>query len=84
MITEEGKAKVLRTILTERSINCTTLKKDDMVKILEQHDYTSEMKKTIVETFQLAKGHYIMFFPKFHCEFNSIERVWAQAKVCSL
>ena len=73
MITNE---KGLRSVLTERGINCTTLKKDDMIKILSQHDDFRD-EKTIVESFLLAKGHYVMFFPKFHCE---IERVWAQVK----
>ena len=50
-----------------------------MIKILSQHDNFRD-EKTIVESFLLAKGHYVMFFPKFHCEMNSIERVSAQAK----
>ena len=33
MTTEAGEAIGLRTVLTERGINCKTLKKDDMIKI---------------------------------------------------
>ena len=79
MVTEDGKAKGLRSVLTERGVNCGTLKNEDMVKILVQHDDFRD-EKTVLESFLLAKGHYVTFFPKFHCEFNSIERVWAQAK----
>ena len=79
MTTDGGEAKGLKTVLTERGINCSTLKKDDMIKILSQHDDFRD-EKTIVESYLLAKGHLVMFFPKFHCELNSIERVWAQAK----
>ena len=62
-----------------QGINCATFKKDDMIKILSQHDDFRD-EKTIVESYLLSKGHSVMFFPKFHCEMNSIERVWAQAK----
>ena len=37
MTIEAGEEKGLRTVLTKRGINCTTLKKDDMIKILSQH-----------------------------------------------
>ena len=51
-----------------------------MIKILSQHDDFRE-KKTIVESYLLAKGHHMSCSsPKFHCELKSIEHVWAQAK----
>ena len=62
LLTEDGTAKGLRTVLIERGINCVTLKKEDMVKILSQHDDFRD-EKTILESFLLAKGHYVMFFP---------------------
>ena len=38
-------------------------------------------KKTVVEHYLHRRGHLAYFLPKFHCELNAIERVWAQAKV---
>ena len=42
-------------------------------------DFVTE--KTIVEHYLHDRGHMALFLPKFHCELNTIERVWAQAKV---
>ena len=33
-----------------------------------------------VEHYIISRGHNILFFPKFYCEFNPIERVWGKAK----
>ena len=53
---------------------------DDMRVILSNHeDFQTE--KTIVEHYLVNRGHLMHFIPKFHCEFNPIERVWGQAKV---
>ena len=41
-------------------------------------------EKTIVEHYLDKRGHLPYFLPKFHCELNAIERVWAQAKVYCL
>ena len=38
MTMDAGMAKGLRTVLTERGLNYATLKKDDMITILSQHD----------------------------------------------
>ena len=42
-----------------------------------------EQKKKIVEHYLTDLGYLVVFIPKFHCEFNPIERVWGQAKVYS-
>lgn len=76
MVTDDDTAKGLRTILREHGIK---LKADDMRTILQNHeDFSTE--KMIVEHFLMARGHHVFFLPKFHCELNAIERMWAQAK----
>ena len=48
--------------------------------VLSNHeDFANE--KTILEHYLHGRGHLGFFLPKFHCELNTIERVWAQAKV---
>ena len=37
-------------------------------------------KKNIIEENVEARGHLCIFFPKFHCELNAIERCWCHAK----
>ena len=80
MVNDDGSAKGLRTILRERGINTVTMKADDMRTVLSYHeDFATE--DTIVENYLKGRGHKVYFLPKFHCELNPIERVWAQAKV---
>ena len=56
------------------------MKADDMRTVLLYHeDFVTE--DTIVESYLKGWGHKAYFLPKFHCELNPIERVWAQAKV---
>ena len=75
----------MKQILEERGINTSSMKADDMRTVLSFHeDFQSE--KTLVEKLVTNKGLkclYIVYFPKFHCELNPIERVWGQAKVYS-
>ena len=56
------------------------MKADDMRDILSSHpDFQNE--KSMIEHFLFEeKGHIVYMLPKFHCELNPIERVWAQAK----
>ena len=79
MLNDDGTAKGLRTILRECGINSASMKADDMRIVLQNHeDFRTE--KTIVEHYLQERGHHVYFLPKFHCELNAIERVWAQAK----
>ena len=56
------------------------MKADNMRTVLSFHeDFLYE--NTIVEDYLKGRGHKVYFLPKFHCELNPIERVWAQAKV---
>ena len=60
-------------------MNVTKMKADDMRQALQSMpDFKYE--KTKVETLLLANGYKAYFIPKFHCELNPIERVWAQSK----
>ena len=50
-----------------------------MIKIVEDmRDFN--FQQTNVEELILNQDHRAMFIPKFHCELNSIERVWCRAK----
>ena len=80
MVNAGGSAKGLRTILLERGINTERMKADDMRVVLSNYEDFA-MEDTIVECYLKSRGHRAYFIPKFHCELNPIERVWAQAKV---
>ena len=41
-------------------------------------DFKSQM--TILEEVVHSRGHICLFFPKYHCELNPIERNWSHAK----
>ena len=71
--------KGMMKVLEERGVNTTTLRADDMRKILSNHD-DFRNEKTILERFLIDRGHRVIMIPKFHCELNPIERVWGQAK----
>ena len=79
MQTNEGVQKGLRTILTERGVATNGMKKDDMITALRSYDdFNGQVcwLKEICAEFQ----HECDFFPKFHPEFNWIERYWGKAK----
>ena len=80
MVNTDGSSKALRTILLECGINTERMKANGMQIVLSNHeDFATE--DTIVEHYLKSRGHHAYFLPKFHCELNPIERVWAQAKV---
>lgn len=75
----DGTPKGLRVVLQERGINTETLVGDQMREILSFHpDFQSE--KSRIERYLQGKGHIVYLLPKYHCELNPIERVWAQSK----
>lgn len=79
MVTSSGIQKGMKSLLEERGVNTNGLRKEDMVKIVEEmRDF--KFQRTKVEELILNKGHRVMFIPKFHCELNPIERVWCHAK----
>ena len=80
MMMDNGTQKGLKTILTERDLwPKTGLNKDQAALLLsEQPDFKAQ--KAWLEEVVFASGHLIDFYPKFHCELNFIERVWALLK----
>ena len=79
IVLPDGRAKGLRTILTERGINHQRMKADDMQIVLSQND-DFRNEKAAVQQYVEGRGHKAYFLPKFHCEMNPIERVWGQSK----
>ena len=74
-----GIPKGLSIVLQERGVNTSTLNGDQMREILRAHpDFKNE--KSRIEHFLEEKRHIAYLLPKYHCELNPIERVWAQSK----
>jgi transposase len=85
-----GKPKGMKQILYERNLLTPNLKGFCQNKnseennccmqhiIAKQLDFIAQ-KCLIQETIE-AKGHKIIFYPKFHCELNYIEMYWGAAK----
>ncbi len=70
----------MRVILQERGIDTRGMVANDMREVLSSHpDFQNE--KPRIERFLVEdKGHIMYMLPKFYCELNPIERVWARAK----
>ena len=76
MVLADGTPKGMKLVLEERSVNVSGLKAEDMRLALQQmHDFKYE--KTKLENLLVSYGYRGIFIPKFHCELNPIERVWA-------
>ena len=73
-----GIPKGLIQVLTERGKYHKGIKLAEMCAEIASH--TDFKEKTKNEHFLNDFGHIYIFFPKFHCELNPIERCWAQAK----
>lgn len=72
--------KGLRTILTERGLWRNGLLKQDALELVRNQPDFKAQKPWLNELVNSAE-HEIIFFPKFHYEFNWIERYWGNAKV---
>ena len=79
MMHTETHAKSLRAILEERDLWAPEMKKEAAVALLAQQADFAAQRGWIRELVEDA-GHHVLFLPKFHCQFNPIERFWAYAK----
>lgn len=71
-----GVPKGLRQVLTESGIDTHGMKADEMREVLGSHpDFQNEefRGKILIE----EKKHIAYMLPKYHCELNPIERLWA-------
>ena len=75
-----GVQKGMRVVLEERGVNTHGMNADWMHEVLSNHaDFRIE--KSRIEHFLMEDKEPIVYIlPKFHCELNPIERVWAQTK----
>lgn len=71
--------KGFHVILQEKGVSTHGMDANKMWEVLGNHpDFKFE--KSHIEHFIEEKGHMVYLLPKFHCEINPIEHVWAQAK----
>ena len=85
----QGKPKGMRIVLQERGLwnenligfckNETPEENCCMRHILKQQEDFCNQSCLIHETIENL-GHKVIFYPKFHCEFNFIEIYWGDAK----
>ena len=75
-----GIPKGMRVILEERGVNTRGMNADKMREVLGRHPDFKNGKSSIERFLEEEKGHIVYMLPKFHCELNPIERVWAQSK----
>ena len=79
MVDTNGLPKGMRTVLHERGVDTTGMRAKEMRNMLKTFpDFKNQ--KTILEECIEERGHICVYFPKFHCELNPIERVWCQSK----
>ena len=75
-----GVPKGLRVVLEERGVNTHKMTAEKMREILGSHPDFANEKSSVERFLGEEKGHIVYMLPKYHCELNPIERVWAQAK----
>lgn len=87
MVDRHGQAKGLRLVCAERftklhprhrEYTVGMTKKQLRALIEREPDFLTQ--PTLVEELIAARGQRVLFMPKFHCELNPTELVWAAAK----
>ncbi len=72
--------KGMRRVLEEREVDTRGMKAETMREMLGSHPDFKNEKSSIERFLGEEKKHIVYMLPKYHCELNPIERVWAQAK----
>ena len=83
MVTSAGIPKEMRIVLEERGVNTHAMTREKMREVLACHADFKHEKSRIERCLVDEKGYIVYMLPKFHCEPNPIERVWAQSKRCT-
>lgn len=79
LVDENGTPKGMRVVLQERGADTVGMKAKDMRDLLKTFpDFKNQTTK--LEDYIKSRGHVCVYYPKFHCELNPIERVWCQSK----
>ena len=77
MVSLNGIPKGMKKVLIERGVNVTKMKAEEMREVLRgMADFKYEKAK--VETLLQENDFKGYFIPKFHCEPNSIKRIWGK------
>ena len=76
---DAGTPKGMKRILNEIGVNATKTKGDEMRNVRQKMHYFKN-EKAHAEKLLMDNGFRGYFIPKFHCELNPIERVWAESK----
>jgi hypothetical protein len=78
-INAQLKQKGIQRILQERGLWNNSMQLEDGRRMLGQQPDLTSQKEWLQETIE-EKGHRIIFYPKFHPEFNWIEMFWGTTK----
>ena len=80
MVLPDGTPKGMKMVLQERGVDVKGMNAEKMRERLNTYSDFSTQKNILQELVE-RKGHILcMFFPKYHCELNPIERNWCHAK----
>ena len=79
MVDANGIPKGMKIILEERGVDTTGMRANDMRDLLKSFpDFKKQI--TLLDSYIQQRGHICIYYPKYHCELNPIERVWCQSK----
>ena len=79
MVLPDGRPKGMKLVLQEKGVNTQGMNAAKMRETLNKYEDFAN-KRSLLEEIVESRGHLCMFYPKYHCEFNPIERCWCHAK----